>query len=224
MMVGQALESTLEPGLTVLLLERDEAVRSVVALGLALRKFQVLQAATARDAKTTCLQNPFHLLLADVNSLDEEALETVRAIKAGQPETAVLLLSVFDKWTVASQYVGLLVGNEFLQKPFSLDLLITVMQKLPLTRGSVRQDQRDVFAASGKGASAMRGVVKWFNDGKGYGFIGRADGTDVFCHYTAIQMGGHKTLREGEEVEFEIVQGDKGPQAGQVFKVKRDDK
>jgi CspA family cold shock protein len=65
----------------------------------------------------------------------------------------------------------------------------------------------------------MRGVVKWFNDAKGFGFIGRQDGPDVFCHYTAIRMAGHKTLREGEEVEFEIVQGKKGPQADQVFQL-----
>jgi CspA family cold shock protein len=67
----------------------------------------------------------------------------------------------------------------------------------------------------------MRGVVKRFNDDKGYGFIERADGPDVFCYFTAIQMGGRgrKTLREGEEVEFEIVQGPKGPQAGQVFRL-----
>jgi CspA family cold shock protein len=65
----------------------------------------------------------------------------------------------------------------------------------------------------------MRGIVKWFNDGKGYGFIGRDQGPDVFCHFSAIQMAGHKTLREGEEVEFEIVQGEKGPQAIAVFKI-----
>jgi CspA family cold shock protein len=65
----------------------------------------------------------------------------------------------------------------------------------------------------------MRGIVKWFNDGKGYGFIGRDEGPDVFCHFSAIQMAGHKTLREGEEVEFEIVQGEKGPQASAVFKI-----
>ena len=65
----------------------------------------------------------------------------------------------------------------------------------------------------------MRGVVKWFSDSKGYGFIGRVDGPDIFCHFTAIQMAGHKTLREGDEVEFEIIQGEKGPQAGHVFKL-----
>jgi len=60
------------------------------------------------------------------------------------------------------------------------------------------------------------GNVKWFHDAKGYGFIGRSDGPDVFVHYTAIVAQGHRTLREGDVVEFEVVQGAKGPQATNV--------
>ena len=62
----------------------------------------------------------------------------------------------------------------------------------------------------------MIGKVKWFNDRKGYGFIGRAEGPDVFVHYSGILAEGHRTLREGETVQFEIVQGTKGPQAAEV--------
>lgn len=62
----------------------------------------------------------------------------------------------------------------------------------------------------------MIGNVKWFNDLKGYGFIGRRDGPDVFVHYTAILGEGHRTLKEGDAVEFEVVQGAKGPQAANV--------
>jgi CspA family cold shock protein len=64
-----------------------------------------------------------------------------------------------------------------------------------------------------------KGIVKWFNNSKGYGFIGREDGPDVFVYYSAIQFSGYKTLKEGDEVEFDIVQGPKGPQADAVKQV-----
>ena len=64
----------------------------------------------------------------------------------------------------------------------------------------------------------MKGTVKWFNNAKGYGFIGREDGPDVFVHYSAIAGEGYKSLQEGDQVEFEITQGQKGPQAANVTK------
>jgi len=64
----------------------------------------------------------------------------------------------------------------------------------------------------------LKGKVKWFNNGKGYGFIGREDGPDVFVHFTAIQEEGYKSLKEGDDVQFEIVQGSNGPQADKVTK------
>ncbi len=64
----------------------------------------------------------------------------------------------------------------------------------------------------------LKGTVKWFNNAKGYGFIGRDDGPDVFVHYSAIASEGYKSLQEGDVVEFEIVQGQKGPQASNVSK------
>lgn len=63
------------------------------------------------------------------------------------------------------------------------------------------------------------GTVKWFNDSKGYGFITGSDGEDVFVHYSAISMEGFKSLKEGDEVEYEVVEGPKGPQAANVVKV-----
>jgi len=70
----------------------------------------------------------------------------------------------------------------------------------------------------GKGTNSMKGTVKWFNNAKGYGFIGREDGPDVFVHYSAISVEGYKSLQEGDPVEFEITQGQKGPQAANVTK------
>jgi CspA family cold shock protein len=65
----------------------------------------------------------------------------------------------------------------------------------------------------------MIGKVKWFSAEKGYGFLEREDGGDVFVHFSAIQDQGFKTLTEGQQVEFEIVEGARGPQAANVMKV-----
>ncbi len=64
-----------------------------------------------------------------------------------------------------------------------------------------------------------RGTVKWFSDQKGFGFIGRENGDDVFVHHSAIEGEGFKTLEQGAEVEFEIVDGEKGPAAQNVKKI-----
>ena len=67
---------------------------------------------------------------------------------------------------------------------------------------------------------AVQGKVKWFSNVKGYGFIEQEGGQDVFVHYSSIQGEGYKTLEEGDLVSFEVVQGEKGPQASNVVKEK----
>ncbi len=64
-----------------------------------------------------------------------------------------------------------------------------------------------------------KGTVKWFNDSKGFGFISQENGDDVFVHHTAIQAQGFKSLAEGEQVEFEVEQGEKGSKASNVVKI-----
>ncbi len=75
------------------------------------------------------------------------------------------------------------------------------------------------FSGYFKEVEMARGIVKWFNDTRGFGFIQQEDGEDVFVHYTAISGEGFRSLKEGEEVEFEITEGPKGPQASNVVKL-----
>ena len=65
----------------------------------------------------------------------------------------------------------------------------------------------------------MEGRIKWFNNSKGFGFIGSENGADVFVHYSGIVGDGYRTLKEGDRVRFEIVQGPKGPQAANVVRI-----
>ncbi|MDX1749635.1 MAG: cold shock domain-containing protein [Methylophaga sp.] len=68
-------------------------------------------------------------------------------------------------------------------------------------------------------AEQVTGTVKWFNDAKGFGFIERADGPDVFVHHSAIKSDGFRTLKEGQAVTMEVTQGQKGPQAENVVPI-----
>ena len=85
-------------------------------------------------------------------------------------------------------------------------------------KAGTSQDPRKRRAKEGIEVEHLKGTVKWFNNAKGYGFIGRNDGPDVFVHYSAIASEGYKSLQEGDQVEFEITEGQKGPQAANVVK------
>jgi cold shock protein len=104
------------------------------------------------------------------------------------------------------------------QRPFLLDSATFNFQRVRLLGACTSPlDFVNRSRSYGRGIS-VRGTVKWFNNSKGYGFIGRDDGPDVFVHYSAITGDGYRTLQEGDPVEFEIVQGPKGPQASNVQK------
>ncbi|MNV53884.1 Cold shock protein CspB [compost metagenome] len=91
------------------------------------------------------------------------------------------------------------------------------MEKLRWYSQTCERDSRS-FDNEGN-VQAMEGKVKWFNAEKGYGFIETAEGGDVFVHFSAIQSEGFKTLEEGQSVEFDIVEGARGPQAANVIKL-----
>ena len=82
----------------------------------------------------------------------------------------------------------------------------------------VQVGRESLPASKREEAVQVKGKVKWFNDSKGYGFIEQDSGKDVFVHFSAINMDGYKTLKEGQEVEFEITEGPKGPQATNVMR------
>jgi len=97
----------------------------------------------------------------------------------------------------------------------SLDSFLPIAAQLRQLQGAASAKEH---VPEGAYVERMKGTVKWFNNAKGYGFIGREDGADVFVHYSAIASEGYKSLQEGDQVEFEITQGQKGPQAANVTK------
>jgi cold shock protein len=101
---------------------------------------------------------------------------------------------------------------------FPLDSPTLRRQNASYTRNAVHVLPPGTCRQKGGYVERLKGTVKWFNNAKGYGFIGRADGPDVFVHYSAISSEGYKSLQEGDQVEFEITEGQKGPQAANVTK------
>ena len=85
------------------------------------------------------------------------------------------------------------------------------LQRIGLVNGRTASEARRIVVRE-------KGTVKWFNAAKGYGFIQRSNGDDVFVHFSAIQMNGYRTLDEGTEVEFEVKRGPKGLQAENVMR------
>jgi cold shock protein len=111
-------------------------------------------------------------------------------------------------FSTATHPADIAVGNP--ESHFGLFISLTTSQH------AIRHP---VNVKEGTQVARLQGKVKWFNNSKGYGFIGHDGGADVFVHYSAIQSEGFKSLQEGDTVEFEIVDGQKGPQAEKVIKV-----
>jgi DNA-binding NtrC family response regulator len=119
-----------DEALTVVLLDNDEEIQTVMALGLKRHHLRVLSARTPAEAAQFCRNHPAELLVADVGVLQPRVVETLQGIEALQPKVKVLLISGYDQATVAERHQGLLAGREFLQKPFSPLLLATVLKQM----------------------------------------------------------------------------------------------
>jgi len=99
---------------------------------------------------------------------------------------------------------------------FTGKLRTQLLRQTQVSRGNAHRSTKREFVQ----VAQYKGTVKWFNNAKGYGFLGRDGGADVFVHYSSIQREGYKSLKEGDEVEFDIIEGTKGPQADQVSRLK----
>jgi len=135
-----------QPALTVLLLDRNEEFRYVMALRLERAHFRVIQARAAAEALAFCQSHRIEILVADVSSLRPQPLQTLGHILAAQPQAKALLISGFDAETVAAFYPGLLTGVEFLQKPFELNVLANAAHWLAGTNKTLQP--HDVFVVA----------------------------------------------------------------------------
>jgi CspA family cold shock protein len=105
-------------------------------------------------------------------------------------------------------------GSDILKAGRRIRLGVLACSAIPLNLQSIPLEFSDT--SRNKGIVMEQGTVKWFNDAKGFGFLSRADGEDVFVHHSAIKSEGFRSLKEGQAVEFDVVKGPKGLQAENV--------
>ena len=124
----------------------------------------------------------------------------------------------FPQWERMTPIIGWSFGRERWYTGISVRTEPGVCSTRPTKQGSAsgRSDSSSAIQRSGNTTKMEQGTVKWFNDAKGFGFISRQNGEDVFVHYSAINSSGFKSLQEGQAVQFNVVKGPKGWQAADV--------
>ncbi len=200
------IRSTIMPSTNdILLFGRDIGLRRNRNLLLNTDGFRTDCIDTLSELKACLAARPYELLVL-CNSLPAaERNVGISLAAAFLPE--VKLLALEDNLAGAFQHplVQVLHINSGPQ------VLLSAVHALIASTHSSHLEKRKIAMAQ------FEGTVKWFNNAKGYGFLGRNDGgADVFVHFSSIQSDGYKTLKEGEEVAYDVVQGEKGPQADQV--------
>jgi ActR/RegA family two-component response regulator len=140
-----------QEALTLLLLDRNEEFRSVMALGLERAHFRVVQARMAADALGFSQSHRVQILVADVSSLRPQPLQTLGYIRESQPKVNVLLVSGYDQGTVAFLYPGLLTGVAFLQKPFELNVMANTAHSMVGTNKTSQRHDILVVAKTDSG-------------------------------------------------------------------------
>ena len=195
----------------VLLFGHDRLLQQTRAWILERNGLRVDAASTLYEMKTCLAAKPYRLLLL------------CHSLTAGERATGISLAASFlppvpslalDKGTATVRHS---FPAQVLHTKSGPEGLVSAVQfVLNKTEACSPLWKRKIIMAQ------FEGTVRWFNNAKGFGFLGRdGGGSDVFIHYTAIQSDGYKTLKEGDAVSFDVVQGDKGPQADQVRVLKR---
>jgi len=176
--------------------------------------YNVITASSGKIGLRLLQSHPVHFVILDYGMPQMNGEAVAREIKRTHPHVPILMLSgQIDVPKRASSAVDAFVTKG--QPPAVLLGGLNVLSEGGLGKHLAPPSGRE-HRIGEEGRWGMRGKVKWFDVGKGYGFITRAGGPDVFVHCSAIQTEGDKRLEGGEEVDFEIEEGRKGPQAARV--------
>ncbi len=194
----------------ILLFGRDLGLQQTRSLLLSKNGFRTECVNTPSRLKACLASQPCELLVLCHSLSEAEKSCGISLASAFLPEVKLLELRKMSAGASAHPFV------QVLHMTSGPEELLSVVHTLVESTHHSRVEKRKITMAQ------FEGTVKWFNNAKGYGFLGRNDGgADVFVHFSSIQSEGYRTLREGEEVAYDVVQGEKGPQADQVKTRKR---